>query len=870
MASIPVEPTALKPSFAKVAASALKSQVRKEIPMQPKVPSKTTEVSLMSHNNSTVVVTSHPRIHGGDGAGDTAGGEPTVGEVRQIGRAGQVTPQVLLRDPRQQERPLDGAHPLAGLPKSMTDDNTTQVSSSSGSGKPPSLDGKSVTSATTFALDEKESLRPDDSASARAIEEEDVFSAPGSVVAGSRVGSDCGVKAFRDQLQEISVMGPFTPRPAVVNRFQSPAVANGAAGFGTVSPTGPVPAFGPRLANGNPQVVVPEIGQPAPDEKLLEALESPRDRLFVLKTEQDIIDFVNDSKNTSTDLPQCNAFYRMLTHRLADYYDLGHVLDDSLSAVRIFKQTTIVRLPPPLSGISNPPTGANTPPNLQPARKIMRRGDGGKNASGVNTSTNSEGASKATSEAGGSDVGEGEGKSKAALTREEREAKYNEARLRIFGNVEETKPDGETAAEEKDKDKDASRSSSASGKKKGKKQRGNNDDGFEARSQFVSYYGSSQAATGYSEESMYYGTYPAMMPPPQYPAMPSNASPPMAYNGTFPYMVQQDAQQQYCWPQNYSAGTPVIGGQSYSPPAQYDLSANFQTAMQSFQMANTPPQGSAKVSMPSPPLANYPAFQPQSQTLQSSWPQPQYQTAYQVPQMQYPQMGYTDPSGMSGNQGQLQQQQYMYGQYSTSPYQNGKPPRNPQHPLPGSYNRQQFNPQSQTFVPGGRPGPVPMHSTMPQMGSPSMSGYPSFPLQMSPQLPRQSPTNSQIPPFTSNRATQNSNSSGAPKGAAGTSQPLSHPLPQAPTLAQKSPKPATSPATAGQSSIAKWGTPAHLPPKPPPPVSMQPPKSLPYPPMRMGNGVQASGQTGTGFAANGLTMVNALKGGGVASGNGSK
>lgn len=264
--------------------------------MPPKLPSKTTEMSLMSHNNSTVVVTSHPRIRGGDGAGDNAGGEPTGEEVRQIGRAGQVTPQVLLRDPRRQERPLDGTHPLAGLPKSITDDNTTQVSSSSGSGKPPSLDGKSVTSATTFALDEKESLRPDDSASARAIEEEDVFSAPGSVVAGSRVGSDCGVKAFRDQLQEIPVMGPFTPRPAVVNRFQSPAVANGAAGFGTVSPTGSISVFGPRLANDNPQIVVPEIGQPAPDEKLLEALESPRDRLFVLKTEQDIIDFVNDSK----------------------------------------------------------------------------------------------------------------------------------------------------------------------------------------------------------------------------------------------------------------------------------------------------------------------------------------------------------------------------------------------------------------------------------------------------------------------------------------------------------------------------------------------------------------------------------------------
>ena len=69
---------------------------------------------------------------------------------------------------------------------SAAEDSSTQLSSSDGSGKPPSIDGKSVASATTFALDEKESLRPDDSASLRAVEEEDVTSPPDSVVADSR------------------------------------------------------------------------------------------------------------------------------------------------------------------------------------------------------------------------------------------------------------------------------------------------------------------------------------------------------------------------------------------------------------------------------------------------------------------------------------------------------------------------------------------------------------------------------------------------------------------------------------------------------------------------------------------------------------
>lgn len=60
--------------------------------------------------------------------------------------------------------------------------------------KPPSLDGKSITSGTTFALDEKESLRPDDSASVKAAEDDDTCSGRGSIVAGSRIGSEAAGK----------------------------------------------------------------------------------------------------------------------------------------------------------------------------------------------------------------------------------------------------------------------------------------------------------------------------------------------------------------------------------------------------------------------------------------------------------------------------------------------------------------------------------------------------------------------------------------------------------------------------------------------------------------------------------------------------
>lgn len=37
------------------------------------------------------------------------------------------------------------------------------------------------------------------------------------------------------------------------------------------------------------------------------------------------------------DVPQCNSFYRMLAHKLADYYLLGHVVDATVSSVRLYK-----------------------------------------------------------------------------------------------------------------------------------------------------------------------------------------------------------------------------------------------------------------------------------------------------------------------------------------------------------------------------------------------------------------------------------------------------------------------------------------------------------------------------------------------------
>lgn len=194
-----------------------------------------------------------------------------------------ISPDAMVERPEE----LRSAH--LSLPVTTpTDDSVTLLSSSDSPTKPASLDGKSVTSATTYAMDEKESLRPDDSASIRAApDDEDVFSAP-----GSRVGSEHGARAFRDQLHELSVLAGPVPQRAIPPPFQVQVVPNGPAVLASSRPAVSAP---PLPTHSDQGIQTPETGFP-PDEKLLAALQSPRDRLWVLKLEQDVIDFVKNPK----------------------------------------------------------------------------------------------------------------------------------------------------------------------------------------------------------------------------------------------------------------------------------------------------------------------------------------------------------------------------------------------------------------------------------------------------------------------------------------------------------------------------------------------------------------------------------------------
>jgi hypothetical protein len=177
-----------------------------------------------------------------------------------------------------------------------SDDTSQRADSSSELGtKPPSLDGKSITSGTTFALDEKESLRPDDSASMKAAaEDDDAFSIRGSYIAGSRMGSDLAARIQRIQI------GDMPPRALPQHHVL--------AGSKTQGVSTPQSGISDKQVAAEPKVSL--VGGAAtpdglapnafysqnPDDKLLEAMQSPKDRIFLLRLEQQVIEFVQDSK----------------------------------------------------------------------------------------------------------------------------------------------------------------------------------------------------------------------------------------------------------------------------------------------------------------------------------------------------------------------------------------------------------------------------------------------------------------------------------------------------------------------------------------------------------------------------------------------
>lgn len=169
------------------------------------------------------------------------------------------------------------------------EDDRTHLSNSST--KPTSLDSKSMVSVTTFAMDEKESLRPDDSASVQAIDEEESLSGLASGPPNSLTGSESGARGLRDHLRDVN---PHSSRGILQN--DGPVTNDGPRTNGAIPPDSVANNFivsnqellqDPRNVHGFPH---------DPDEKLLEAMKSPKDRLLILQLEDKVRHFIQKSK----------------------------------------------------------------------------------------------------------------------------------------------------------------------------------------------------------------------------------------------------------------------------------------------------------------------------------------------------------------------------------------------------------------------------------------------------------------------------------------------------------------------------------------------------------------------------------------------
>lgn len=71
---------------------------------------------------------------------------------------------------------------------------------------------------------------------------------------------------------------------------------------------------------------------------------NPRDRMMLLKLEQEILDFIGNNEVPRKKFPPMTSYHRMLLHRVAAYFGLEHNVDQSGKSV-IVNKTSNTRIP---------------------------------------------------------------------------------------------------------------------------------------------------------------------------------------------------------------------------------------------------------------------------------------------------------------------------------------------------------------------------------------------------------------------------------------------------------------------------------------------------------------------------------------------
>lgn len=180
------------------------------------------------------------------------------------------------------------------------------------------------------------------------------------------------------------------------------------------------------------------------DPFIVDVLKKQQERIFLLKLEKELEAFISNPQLYRLDLPQMNSYQRLLVHKVAPYFKLSHFYEPMRKSVTLCKNPKTAIPETSFAQLVEPETKEQ--PDSAPKFKIMRRrsqdkSSNGNGPRGRHSPMSSSSSGTATSK---------DGVDRKNMTYEERKAAYEEARARIFKDLEEQQQ------QKADSDKDSS------------------------------------------------------------------------------------------------------------------------------------------------------------------------------------------------------------------------------------------------------------------------------------------------------------------------------------------------------------------------------------------------------------------------------
>lgn len=194
------------------------------------------------------------------------------------------------------------------------------------------------------------------------------------------------------------------------------------------------------------------------DDVLFGALTDSKNRMFVLRLEQTILRFLHTVQQQSIELDPMNSFYRLLAHKLADYYNIGHTSNLEGTSVVVYK---LAEMHPPSIRLCDIDVGSPTanddeqPPKTEEAVKkkplLLKKRPPQPSEEQLNEPTTNTPDQVASEPEKSEDISGSVTPTSRLAPLEAREAAYQEARARIFQNF---KNKSSTNDEDDDEDGD--------------------------------------------------------------------------------------------------------------------------------------------------------------------------------------------------------------------------------------------------------------------------------------------------------------------------------------------------------------------------------------------------------------------------------